>query len=771
MTTEFDDSQHWGIFTTGATLTSSTGKMVRQSELVLSALRSQGVFDTMVDDTSAPAHDKLWLDKNTDPAILKEWDSVASAWVEMTFDRLFGRAVITALTVSGGTGDAIEVDAPAAFISNRLYSIVPTADNTGATTIQVAGIGTYDVVYGDGSDLVAGELIAGGNKVLLFTDGQFEVLSSATMPGAGTVTVTSLAVSDSDRLAMLQHLTRNGAGDGQTQAADLLNTSAANASFRNQFKVPAYCNDRDELKALDTTKDLYAYLGESGRQGTFQWKSGDFSTLVTADTEEGIYVKATAVDSDTGAWVRDYKHSIHVEWFGYIADADVTDGTGSDNTDAVQGAFDTAIAIGGTSLAYFPEVLFPRGFGLITGEVTVSKIVRIRGTGGAMQSGLLVRLTSPDGSTPGIDFQSGAYINDFIIRGRVTGDTNVFVADSVGINGGSNLICTNVTIDGFAKGVTRSGGFYHKFTKCTFQNCQAIFPGWNANNVSFIECKANAFDDLFTYSGGQGPVRWIGGSIESWCGTLFKGTSGAAAHIALIGAYVENYPGTDAAAGLASTKYSTGVGFVSMESLTQIGCQINLKGVTRWYNGSSATLQTLVSKGNRLIVDDTSPNDTTTYVYIASNFNSVDCQDYFDGTFGGTAYISGNYPNPEACRIIDPATFADISPSVAWTAATLQNSWADGSGLNYNAAAYRKLGSNTVELRGIVNGSGASSAVIMTLPTGYRPAKRATRVTATIGATPTVVALYVATNGTVTIANTTYTVDAISLDGFRFQLT
>lgn len=176
MPTEFNDAQHYGIFATSATLNSQTGKMVRQSELVLSALRAQGVFDNMEDGTTAPATDKLWLDKNTDPAVLKEYDSISATWQVMTFDRLFGRAVITQLTNVGGTANAITVDEPATFIPERLYSFTPIANNTGATTIEVTGVATYDVKYHDGSDLDASEITTGDNKVLIFTSGRFEVV-------------------------------------------------------------------------------------------------------------------------------------------------------------------------------------------------------------------------------------------------------------------------------------------------------------------------------------------------------------------------------------------------------------------------------------------------------------------------------------------------------------------------------------------------------------------------------------------------------------------
>lgn len=176
MPTEFNDASHYGFFLTGTTLTSSTGKYARMSELVLSCLRAQGLLDSMEDGTTAPATNKLWLDKNTDPAVLKEWDATGSSWQPMTFQRLFGRAIVTPFATPTGTGNAIVVAQPTPFIANRMYSLTPIADNSGAATIQVTGVGTYNVRYPDGTALEAQELKAGNPTVMLFTGSRFEVL-------------------------------------------------------------------------------------------------------------------------------------------------------------------------------------------------------------------------------------------------------------------------------------------------------------------------------------------------------------------------------------------------------------------------------------------------------------------------------------------------------------------------------------------------------------------------------------------------------------------
>lgn len=195
MATEFDDSEHWGFFLTGQKLTSETGKYVRMSSLVLAALRAAGVFSTMEDGTTAPATDKLWLDKNTDPPTLKEWDATGASWVPMSYGRLFGQAAVGFLTVTGGTGNAVVISAPTGFQAERLYLVTPTATNTGAATIQVTGVGTYNVKYGDGSDLAAGEFTTGRQTALFFDGTKFVVILAVGASGVpdGSITTPKLA--------------------------------------------------------------------------------------------------------------------------------------------------------------------------------------------------------------------------------------------------------------------------------------------------------------------------------------------------------------------------------------------------------------------------------------------------------------------------------------------------------------------------------------------------------------------------------------------------
>ncbi|MBE1208442.1 hypothetical protein [Aminobacter carboxidus] len=241
--TEFDNSLHWGLFLTGTTLSSETGKYVRVSELVLSALRAAGVFSNMVDAIAAPATDKLWLDKNFDPAVLKEWDATGASWVPMTYDRLFGRAAVDKLTVTGGTGNAVVVSQPAGFQANRLYLMTPSAGNSGAVTITVTGVGVYGVKYGNGADIGASEFAAARQTVLFFTGVRFEVV----FPLSGLSAAVLAAQASADAAAASASSASTSASNASTSATNASNSAiaAANSVAALPFNFSTTTTDAD----------------------------------------------------------------------------------------------------------------------------------------------------------------------------------------------------------------------------------------------------------------------------------------------------------------------------------------------------------------------------------------------------------------------------------------------------------------------------------------------------------------------------------------------
>ncbi|WFU88996.1 tail fiber domain-containing protein [Rhizobium sp. CC1099] len=116
---------------------------------------------------------------------------------------------------------------------------------------------------------------------------------------------------------------------------------------------------RTALKAVDTDAFQVMYLAEAGRQGSFSWKTGDFSTLIAADPQEGIYIEADDIAATAGAWVRQdggwLFGDMRAEWFGFV---DSTDGatTAATNQTAIQAALNLRYHLRGGIVRY-------KGFG------------------------------------------------------------------------------------------------------------------------------------------------------------------------------------------------------------------------------------------------------------------------------------------------------------------------------------------------------------------------------------------------------------------------
>lgn len=121
---------------------------------------------------------------------------------------------------------------------------------------------------------------------------------------------------------------------------------------------------------------------------------------------------------------------------------------------------------------------------------------------------------------------------------------------------------------------------------------------------------------------------------------------------------------------------------------------------------------------------------------------------------------------PEACRVVNGVTGVDVSPQSSWTNATLLNDWAAG-----DVTPQYRLFRGRVELRGSLDGTGASSTIAFTLPSGSRPNSNSVFLVP-YGSAYTcdgTVAMRIATSGNVAGISTVYAVDEILLDGIAFS--
>ncbi|WP_457492211.1 glycosyl hydrolase family 28-related protein [Tardiphaga sp. P5_C7] len=128
---------------------------------------------------------------------------------------------------------------------------------------------------------------------------------------------------------------------------------------------------RSNLKATDTGRYKTSYLSEEGRSGIFVWRTGNYSARIAADTEEGIYIKATAISASVGAWVRSRTEGVYdVKWFGAKGDNTTNDYA------AIQAAINLCQFHAGG------DVLFSQGGYVIgTGLTVTAPLVRLIGVG------------------------------------------------------------------------------------------------------------------------------------------------------------------------------------------------------------------------------------------------------------------------------------------------------------------------------------------------------------------------------------------------------
>lgn len=251
---------------------------------------------------------------------------------------LYGEQTIDGIAVV--TGDRVLVKNQTAGYENGLY----VAD-TGQWRRSKDFNKTRDVR--DGTLVFINEGTAGGNKF-------FVVISDdPVVVGTDTITFSPLPYQPVNaNLTTLSNITLGTAGLETLQ-------DETYADIRTELLVATFVPTRAALAALDTTKDQYAYLTESGREGFFLWKTGDYSALVSGDALQGLYVKATDVAATAGAWVRIYDPgTIYAKWFGSKGDAGITD-----NTVPIQQAINHLPLSGG-------DVILERGLHTHTGAIT-----------------------------------------------------------------------------------------------------------------------------------------------------------------------------------------------------------------------------------------------------------------------------------------------------------------------------------------------------------------------------------------------------------------
>lgn len=186
-----------------------------------------------------------------------------------------------------------------------------------------------------------------GNDLTLrnISGGQLGGIVNEVIPGANTIVdatepSTPIVGLDGDSSAAIE-LAKTALQAADVGTAAFQNVSAfataAQGSTADSAVQPAELfpvATRVALKALATSRYKAVILNEGLRAGRFVFQSGNFSSQITADAQEGIYIKANDTASSAGAWVRVFSGSISARWFGCVANGS------TDDSAAIQASID-----------------------------------------------------------------------------------------------------------------------------------------------------------------------------------------------------------------------------------------------------------------------------------------------------------------------------------------------------------------------------------------------------------------------------------------------
>ena len=131
-----------------------------------------------------------------------------------------------------------------------------------------------------------------------------------------------------------------------------------------------------ELKLLKPTINTLYYLED--KQGYFEWVVGNYTSMISLDVNEGIYIKATFIASNTGCWKRVFSGLPFAKWFG-----DMTNPTNIQNAINVckyhKGIYFDDVSIAGTTsitLDGFNDFEIKAQDTVVTGSATKPFIIK-----------------------------------------------------------------------------------------------------------------------------------------------------------------------------------------------------------------------------------------------------------------------------------------------------------------------------------------------------------------------------------------------------------
>lgn len=209
----------------------------------------------------------------------------------------------------GGTADAITLDLtpnPPVYSTGMHIYFIPAADNTGAVTVNLDGIGVVDLEY-QGAASVAGQLVSESPALILYDGTAFQLLNPP------------VVVQNTDLAALSRDDGNFIVGDGTNFVAESGATAQASLGVEVGVDVQAFDEALDDISALAVDDgniivgDGTNWVAESGETARTSLgvvtAAEDTEGLVEQATDAEIYSAATGA---LGIMAKTWKRQQHL---------------------------------------------------------------------------------------------------------------------------------------------------------------------------------------------------------------------------------------------------------------------------------------------------------------------------------------------------------------------------------------------------------------------------------------------------------------------------
>lgn len=262
------------------------------------------------------------------------WQAVIALLADADPGLTLPNLLIRATDTGAGAPNAIKADTnlpiPAGDSTALIALNIFEANSGSPVTVSFNGGPALTVKTNSGNDVSAGGLAAGMIVLGYVTGDTFRVVTDQV--SAAIVVAAEDAADRAEAAAATVNLPAIQSGDaGKTLFVNpeedgyVLDKPASTGSVQ----------DRLSLKSADTEASKPLFLAEDGREGTFIWREGDYSSQLATDVVESTFVAADEVSPGLGAWIRTVKGPFYAKDAGVSVDND-----GGVNASAIKNLID-----------------------------------------------------------------------------------------------------------------------------------------------------------------------------------------------------------------------------------------------------------------------------------------------------------------------------------------------------------------------------------------------------------------------------------------------